>query len=187
MPQADLVQIFRLPPAGTLSPLLLALVMAVGDWRTRRIPNYLTFGGALAGLVFQTAMLGWSGLAQAILGWFLGLALLLLPFIYGGMGAGDVKALAALGAWVGPKGIVSVFCYMGLAGGILSLGILIWHGVLGKYLRQGWVLLQNMILCRSQKIIFETLTSDAELTAGLPYGVAIALGMAAYVRLGQLF
>jgi prepilin peptidase CpaA len=187
MPQADLVQIFRLPPTGTLSPLLLSVIMAVGDWRTRRIPNYLTFGGALAGLVFQTATLGWPGFGQAILGWFLGLALLLLPFIYGGMGAGDVKALAALGAWVGPKGIFSVFCYMGLAGGILSLGILVWHGVLGKYLRQGLVLIQNMILCRSQKIVFETLRSESELTAGLPYGVAIAFGMVAYVKFGNFF
>jgi prepilin peptidase CpaA len=187
MPQADLVHIFRLPPVGTLFPLLLALVMAVGDWLTRRIPNYLTFGGALAGLVYQTAMFGWFGFSQASLGWLLGLALLLLPFILGGMGAGDVKALAALGAWVGPKGIFFVFCYMGLAGGILSLGVLIWQGILWKYLRHGWVLLQNVILCRSQKIIFETLTNNSELTSGLPYGVAIALGMAAYLRVGQLF
>ena len=183
----DIRQIFWLPPAGTLSPLLLALFMAVGDWRTRRIPNYLTLGGALAGLVFQTAMHGWFGSAQAILGWLLGLALLLLPYIYSGMGAGDVKALAALGSWLGPKSIFSVFCYMGIAGGILSLGFLIWNGVLWNYLRQGWVLFQNMILCRSQKIMFENLRSESELTAGLPYGVAIALGMVAYLKLGNLF
>ena len=187
MGPVDIRQIFWLPPAGTLSPLLLALFMALGDWRTRRIPNYLTFGGALAGLVFQTVALGWFGSAQAILGWLLGLALLLLPYIYGGMGAGDVKALAALGAWLGPKGIFSVFCYMGLAGGILSLGVLIWNGVLWNYLRQGWILLQSLILCRSQKIMFETLTPDSGLTAGLPYGVAIALGMVAYLKLGNLF
>ncbi len=187
MGQVDIMQIFPLPPAGTLSPLLLALFMAVGDWRTRRIPNYLTFGGALAGLVFQTAMFGWYGFSQAILGWLLGLALLLLPYIYSGMGAGDVKALAALGAWLGPKGIFSVFCYMGVAGGILSLGFLIWKGVLWNYLRRGWLLLQNLILCRSQKLTFATRTPDSELTAGLPYGVAIALGMLAYLKLGNLF
>ncbi len=121
----------QLPPAVTLSPFLLSLVMAVGDWRTRRIPNYLTFGGALAGIVFQTAVFGWPGLAQALLGLFLGLGLLLLPYILGGMGAGDVKALAALGAWLGPKGCFSVFCYMGLAGGLMSLGVLLWKGLSG--------------------------------------------------------
>ncbi len=107
------MQLVQLPPPGTLTPFLLAIVMAVGDWRSRRIPNFLTFGGALAGIVFQTAVMGWAGLFQALTGLLLGLGLLLLPYILGGMGAGDVKALAALGAWLGPKGIFSVFCYMG--------------------------------------------------------------------------
>ena len=186
MGQVDMMQLFQLPPVGTLPPFLLSVVMAVGDWRTRRIPNYLTFGGALAGVVFQTAVLGWPGLAQAILGLLLGLGLLLLPYVLGGMGAGDVKALAALGAWLGPKGVFSVFCYMGLAGGLMSLGVLLWKGILWSYLLKGWVLLQNLILCRGQKILVETLTPGPNQTPGLPYGVAIALGMAAYLWLGNI-
>ncbi len=116
----------------------------------------------------------------------MGLGLLLLPYILGGMGAGDVKALAALGAWLGPKGIFSVFCYMGLVGGLMSLGVLIWKGILWSYLRKGWVLLQNLIFCRGQKIIVETLTPGPNQTPGLPYGVAIALGMVAYLLWGNL-
>lgn len=181
------MQLFQLPPPGTLSPFILSVVIAVGDWRTRRIPNYLTFGGALAGIAFQTAILGFSGLGQALLGLGLGLALLLLPYIWGGMGAGDVKALAALGAWVGPKGIFSVFCYMGLAGGIMSLGVLLWRGTLWKYVRQGFVRLHSLILCRGQQgILVETVNSEADQTPGLPYGVAIALGMLAYILRGDL-
>ncbi len=176
-----------LPPAGYLSPFLLSLVMAVGDWRTRRIPNYLTFGGALAGIVFQAAIFGWHGLAQAILGMLLGLGLLLLPYILGGLGAGDVKAMAALGAWLGPKGCFSVFCYMGLAGGIMSLGVLLWQGTLWIYLQRGWVWLVNLILCRDQKIVWESLTPGEDLTPGLPYGVAIALGMVAFLVWGNLW
>ena len=113
MDQAGLMQLVQLPPPGTLSPFLLSIVMAVGDWRTRRIPNFLTFGGALAGVVFQTTVMGWNGLLQALTGMLLGLALLLLPYILGGMGAGDVKALAALGAWLGPRAIFSVFLLYG--------------------------------------------------------------------------
>lgn len=187
MDQINLWRLIPLPPAGALPPLLLALCMAVGDWRTRRIPNYLTFGGALAGLVFQTALFGLSGLTQALSGLLLGLALLLLPYIYGGMGAGDVKALAALGAWLGPRAVFSVFCYMGLAGGLLSLGFLIANGNLWNYLRQGWVSLQNLILCRSRQVIFGALAPESKSTSGLPYGVAIALGMVAYVTWGNLF
>jgi prepilin peptidase CpaA len=186
MGQVDIMQLFHLPPAGTLSPFLLSVVMAVGDWRTRRIPNYLTFGGALAGIVFQTVVVGWTGLVQALLGLILGLVLLLLPYILGGMGAGDVKALAALGAWLGPNGCFSVFCYMGVAGGIMSLGVLIWNGTLWTYLRKGWVLLQNLILCRGQKIVLETLTPGPAQTPGLPYGVAISVGMVVYLLWGNL-
>ena len=187
MDQINLWRLIPLAPAGALPPLLLSVCMAVSDWRTRRIPNYLTFGGALAGLVFQTAVSGLSGLTQGVTGLLLGFTLLLLPYIYGGMGAGDVKALAALGAWLGPRAIFSVFCYMGLAGGLLSLGFLIAHGALWNYLRQGWIFLQNLILCRSRQIIFGALTPESKSTPGLPYGVAIALGMVAYVTWGNLF
>lgn len=186
MEQTWILQFLPLPPPGTLPPLLLSVVMAVGDWRTRRIPNYLTFGGALAGIVFQTAVGGVNGLVQALLGLFLGLGLLLLPYILGGMGAGDVKALAALGAWLGPTGVFSVFCYMGLAGGLMSLGVLLWRGSLGNFLRRGWISLHHLILCRGPKIILETLTPGADQTPGLPYGLAIALGMVVYVWRGSL-
>jgi prepilin peptidase CpaA len=187
MDQVGIMQLVHFPPPGTLSAFLLSLVMAVGDWRTRRIPNYLTFGGALAGIVFQAATLSWAGFSQALTGLFLGLGLLLLPYLLGGMGAGDVKALAALGAWVGPQGIFAVFCYMGLAGGLISLGVLLWKGILWKYLRQGWLVLQTYYFARSHKIVVKALTPGSDQTQGLPYGVAIALGMAAYVRWGNLF
>lgn len=185
MDQFNLGHILPIIPAGTLAPLLLALCMAVGDWRTRRIPNYLTFGGALAGLFFQTAATGLTGTMQSLSGLLLGVALLLLPYLYGGMGAGDVKALGALGAWLGPRAIFSVFCYMGLAGGILSLGFLVATGTLQDYLRRGWVRLRNLLWgCDWQR---EAPVPEATVSSGLPYGVAIALGMGAYLKLGNLF
>lgn len=174
-------------PFGTLSPFILSLAMATWDLRTRRIPNVLTFGGALAGIIFQTALFGWSGLGQSLAGLALGLALLLLPYVLGGMGAGDVKALAALGAWLGPTGIFSVFCYMGFSGGLISLAILLWTGKIWQYLRQGWQRLLQFILLRGQKrILMETLTPEEATSPGIPYGVAIAMGMAIYLKWGGL-
>jgi prepilin signal peptidase PulO-like enzyme (type II secretory pathway) len=70
-----------------LIPLLLAAVMAAGDIRTRRIPNYLTLGGALAGLVFQTVVYGWPGLLQGLGGLAVGFGLM-LPFLYLGWHGG---------------------------------------------------------------------------------------------------
>ncbi len=160
---------------GLTIPLMVALWIAWGDLRTRRIPNYLTLGTALAGLIFNAALFGWGGLLDAVLGLCLGLALLILPYIWGGMGAGDVKALAALGAWLGPKLTMFLFCYMGMAGGLIALGVLWWKGLLWLKLQRGWTLLLNLILCRAHGLA--TPAPPAQLTEGIPYGVALAVGM----------
>ena len=137
-----------------LPPLLLAAVMAVGDVRTRRIPNYLTLGGALAGLLFQTIVSGWPGLLQGLGGLAVGFGLMLTLYIFGGMGAGDVKALGALGAWLTPWTSLSLFCYMAVAGGIVALGMLIWRGDLWQFLRRAWDFLVNLVLTRGREYCY---------------------------------
>jgi prepilin peptidase CpaA len=158
-------------------PLVLALWIAWGDLKTRRIPNYLTLSAALTGLAYGLIFNGLAGLADAILGMFLGFGLLIIPYLWGGMGAGDVKALAALGAWLGPKLTLLLFCYMGIAGGVIALAVLWWKGLLWSKIRQGWVLVVNMILCRP--LGREVLTKPCPKIEGIPYGVAIAAGMVA--------
>lgn len=163
-------------------PLLLALAMALGDVRRRRIPNYLTLGGALAGLGYQAGLQGWPGLAEGCLGLLLGFTFLILPYIWGGMGAGDVKALAALGAWLGPRHTLYLFCYMGLAGGLMAL-IMLWRrGLLKAKIRQGWGVLVNWALCRGHGPA--PVPGAQDQTPGLPYGVAMALGMMALLVRG---
>ena len=76
------------------------------DIRTRRIPNVLTFGATIAALVFHGSTAGTSGLATSVGGWMVGAALFLPVFALRGMGAGDVKLLAAVGAWLGPLPVV---------------------------------------------------------------------------------
>jgi len=158
-----------------LIPLTLTLWIAWGDLRTRRIPNYLTLGTAVAGLAYNFMGHGLPGLADGILGMFLGCAFLILPYLWGGMGAGDVKALAALGAWLGPQLTVFLFCYMGIAGGVIALGYLAWQGILWQKIQEGWVFLLNLILCRPDGP--PRPPSPSQLTEGIPYGVAIAVGM----------
>jgi len=77
-------------------PFLLALWMAWSDIKTHRIPNYLTFGSALAGLGYQLGSHGWTGLADGFLGMGLGLALLIFFYLKGGMGAGAQKGKGKL-------------------------------------------------------------------------------------------
>jgi len=80
--------------------LVLGGLACVCDLRTRRIPNVLTFGGAAVALGYALASRGFGGLLTSLEGWGVGLALFLPMFLLGGMGAGDVKLLACLGAWV---------------------------------------------------------------------------------------
>ena len=163
-------------------PLALTLWIAWGDLKTRRIPNYLTLGTALAGLAYNSFNHGLPGLANGVLGMLLGFAFLILPYLWGGMGAGDVKALAALGAWLGPQLTVFLFCYMGMAGGLMALGCLLWQGIFWEKVKQGWIFLVNLVLCRPDGLA--KTPPPSQLTEGIPYGVAIAVGMVVLVGMG---
>lgn len=162
-------------------PLVLACWMAWGDVRTRRIPNYLTLGTALAGLGFQFGLHGWHGLGQGVLGLALGFALLIVFYLKGGMGAGDVKALAALGAWLGPLSTLYLFIYMALAGIPLIFFFLWRRGEIQVKFREWWNALINWLLLRSQPSSSSSFSSASApapaKSESLPYAVALALGM----------
>jgi len=112
----------------TFDPLLFALIAtfvasaAVLDFRTQKIPNYLTVTGAIVGLVYQS--FAGAGILWSLAGLGIGFVLLLLPFILGGGGAGDVKLLAALGAWLGPMWIAVTFGLAAILGTFISLSML---------------------------------------------------------------
>ena len=158
-----------------LLPLLLSLWMAWGDIRTQRIPNYLTLGTAVAGLGFQVGLHGWGGLWSGFLGLALGFGLLIIPYLLRGIGAGDVKALAALGAWLGPRQTLVLFVYMGLCGGALVLLVLSWQGALWYQMTRGWNYLKNIFI--RQPADGQTPASPL-LQQRIPYAAALALGMA---------
>ena len=161
--------------AHLLVPLAIALWIAWGDLRTYRIPNYLTLGTALAGLAFQAWCHGLNGLGTGFMGLGLGFFLLFPVYLLGGMGAGDVKALAALGTWLGPGLTLTLFFYMALAGGLMALAVLLYKGILWAKLRQYWSYLVNLVLVRNTGV--SPAPPPRADVPGIPYGVAIALGM----------
>jgi prepilin peptidase CpaA len=118
-------------------------VACVTDLRTRRIPNMLTFGAALAALVFHGLSGGLSGLGSAAAGWIVGIAIFFAPFALGGMGAGDLKLLAALGAWLGPGLAVWLALYTGIAGGVMAIVVAFARGYLRQALSNIWLLLAH--------------------------------------------
>ncbi len=82
---------------------------AVLDYRTKKIPNWLTVSAAVLGLAYHTFTPGGLGPPLALAGFAVGFGLLLLPWLLGGGGMGDVKLLAALGTWLGPLLILVSF------------------------------------------------------------------------------
>jgi len=80
------------------------LVVAIYDITTRRIPNFIVLPTVLAGIVVHLL----RGSVAGILGATVGFLLLLLPYIVGGMKAGDVKFLMAIGAIVGWEDVIRV-------------------------------------------------------------------------------
>lgn len=110
-------------------PIAVSAVTGTGAWSaivdlyTRRIPNRLTFGVALLGLVLAASPWGSRTLTQAALGLIVGLALMLPGHVIGATGAGDVKLFAALGTFLGPKAIAFAFLYTALAGGVIAVAV----------------------------------------------------------------
>ncbi len=94
---------------------------AVVDLYTRRIPNPLTLGITIAGLMLAAVGSGPLSMTQALMGFVIGLVLMLPGHVIGATGAGDVKLFAALGTLLGPQGIVIAFMYTAMAGGILAV------------------------------------------------------------------
>lgn len=122
---------------------LVSFSACITDVRSRRIPNVLTFGAAAAALVFHLSTGQSTGLLKSVEGWLVGAAIFFLPFSLGGLGAGDVKLLAALGAWVGPTDALWIALYAGVTGGILALAVAGAQGYLRQAFSNIWLLLSH--------------------------------------------
>jgi prepilin peptidase CpaA len=153
--------------------------MAWSDVKTRRIPNYLTFGCALTGLGYQLGFHGSTGVAHGFLGMGLGFIMLIPFYAKGGLGAGDVKALAGLATWLGPLQTIFLFIYMGISGLFFVVVILWWKGLLWSKIRQTWEDLVNFVLLYLLMRTYPSRPrSTTSSTEGIPYAVTLAIGMA---------
>lgn len=97
------------------------LTATVIDIRTRRIPNLLTAGMAAAGVALAAFGASGTSIAGAMLGFLIGLLLMLPGHALGATGAGDVKLMAAVGAIVGPEAVIVAFLLTAITGGVLAV------------------------------------------------------------------
>lgn len=157
-----------------IAALVIAGSACVWDLRTRRIPNALTFGAAGAAVIFHLITGGFTGGALAIAGWFVGVALMFVLYALGGLGAGDVKLLGALGAWLGPIGAAWVVLYTGISGGIVALVVAAGHGYLKQACRNLWSLFAYWRLAGIRPMA--ELTLDTSRGPRLAYATSILAG-----------
>lgn len=162
-------------------PTLAAVAMAtVTDLRSHRIPNWLVGPFLVLGVGVLAWAHGWHGLVQSAEGMGLGLASFGFLFVAGGMGAGDVKLMAAIGAWVGPRQLLLALLMTALAGGAMALGWAIWEGFLGELLEGASALLPLGKKAASARIgserAEEGVGNKASIRRAIPYAPAIAIG-----------
>lgn len=115
----------------TLTLLLLipsTLYAAWIDYSERRVPNWLNGAIALGGLLAQAACFQWAGLATGLLGMLVGFGLLIVPWLMHGMGAGDVKLMAAIGCWLGPWWTFWSFAVGAIIGGVVAVVMIVSTG-----------------------------------------------------------
>lgn len=163
----------------------MVIAAAVSDAATRRISNWITLPGALVGLALQSYYGGWRGAALSLAGTALGFAIFLALYLAGGMGAGDVKLFAAVGAFVGPQPLVLVFVFSGLLGGIAAVSLALAYGRLRQTLLHTGHILLSLGLLRWQEVRRSS-ALDAPGSLRLPYGAVIAGGTLLFLAVGAL-
>lgn len=153
---------------------VMLLICAITDLMSRKIYNVVLLPALLFAIGYNGYQGGWPGLGHSLLGMLVGLLILIVPFAKGGMGAGDVKLLAVVGALKGIPFVVYAAIGMGLAGGVMAIGI--WFYRLGfmktisGIFTRIWLGLATKFKGVPMKISEERIM--------VPYGLAIALGTA---------
>jgi prepilin peptidase CpaA len=150
------------------------VVATVTDLRSRRIPNWLVLPFLLLGFAVSGYLHGWHGIGQSFEGLAVGALLFGILAFMGGMGMGDVKLCAAIGAWIGPSQMLFALVLTGIAGGVMALCWAISGGFLGElfqgtgdflfgFKERGFRSDPNLVLANP-------------LTRKMPYAPAIAVG-----------
>ncbi|HVI11144.1 MAG TPA: A24 family peptidase [Candidatus Binatia bacterium] len=150
----------------------LALIAGLTDWRSRRIPNWLTVPAFVIGVVVNTMAGGWPGLKSSLLG--AGLALgILLPFVFmRSLGGGDWKMAGAMGAIVGLREIPGLLIGSVFVAGIMALALVIYKRRFWQTLGNIWGMVRSMFTLHMPS---PEISLDNPQSLKVPYGVALAL------------
>lgn len=174
----------------TMSILLLLLFVAAWqDFRSYHISNTIVFLGALLGVLLNTSLPAGIGIFESLMGWCIGLLLLLPLYLLRMMGAGDIKLMAMVGAFVGTSDILGVFLNTLITGGVLAFIISLQQGMAGRLMENLTHMLQTIFtinkidsLSNNPPVLGKTPTSIGK----IPYAIAIAIGTVIFLTTNHL-
>jgi len=152
----------------------IAIAAAIFDVRQRRIPNWLTYPGIVLGMVLRSYFYGWRGLGSSLAGLAIGGGVFFVLYMLHAMGAGDIKLLAAVGAFAGPAHALVVLTATAIAGAVMGIIYALYRGRLTATLRNVGSLASHHLKTGLQEHPELNLGKDVGLR--MPYGLAIATG-----------
>ncbi len=158
---------------------VLVLAAVIDGWKLK-VPNWITIPLIITGWAYCTVHCGWQGLGMSLLGTAVGLGLLLPAYAIGGMGAGDVKLLAGVGAWVGSAHTLYAFCASAMVGGLIAVGMIVWRRDWQFHLRQFFNITGEIMEIRDPNTLSAIAAERKGAMLLLPYGIPIAIGSIAY-------
>jgi prepilin peptidase CpaA len=160
---------------------VILIMSAVIDLRTHKIPNVITYPTMVIAFLYHTAFAGSDGLVFSLTGLSVGIGIFLLPYLMGGMGAGDVKLMGAVGGMIGAKGVFYAFLCTAIIGGFYASVLMIYR-IYFSFLQKRMLTLSDPILNKKNIPDFNR---SAKTSLKLCYGLAIALGTGLYIFLDQ--
>lgn len=156
------------------------IVAAWIDGKQLRVPNWITFPMVGTGFVYNLAAYGGEGLSIAFAGMCVGLLTLLPLYAVGGMGAGDVKLMAGLGAWLGWEVTLWAFVYTVVVGAVMAIVMVLSKKAWSKHYNQFLMIFSEWMTIKDPKKLSEIAAERKPTMYLLPYGIPICIGSIAY-------
>lgn len=166
---------------------IVLVVAAVIDGWKLKVPNWITFPMILTGWLYSFASGGWPGLGWSLLATFFGLALLYGIYMVGGMGAGDVKLLAGIGAWVHAEHTWNIFAATAIVGGIMALCMVAYTGAWRKHYAQFRMLISEFVEVRDPEALFQRAAERKPRMFLLPYGIPMTVAALGYFAFNGMY
>ncbi|QZY55409.1 A24 family peptidase [Crassaminicella profunda] len=151
---------------------MLLVICVITDIRERKIYNKVIFPTLIIAFLSHLLLGGSKDLFSSVIGFFVGFLILFVPYLLGGMGAGDVKLLALIGALKGSYFVLHSSIYMAIAGGLMAFILLIFQKQLHTTLKSLYYYIYNL----KYGIRLPSLINNNDLSNTYPYGTAIATG-----------